>query len=152
MPGELIITCGAQCSGKTFWAKEYCETHRRSVRVERDQIRQLFGKPFGTDEKFITKERDRMIAEFLMRDCIVISSDVNLSHKTRAQLERIAAAHNAQVYYKLFTDVPLEECLERNSARPPETFIPPQAIRELYTNCIDNSSYLKNIPYERIIN
>lgn len=148
---ELIVCVGAMASGKSTWAKQYCADNPGSVRVERDYIRQLINAPFPTDEGAVTKTRDTMIREFLMRGLTVISSDVNLSHKTRAQIEAIASSCGAPVYYKLFTDVPLDVCLARNAARPPETFIPEQTIRNLHRDCITSGKFMKNIDPEKVI-
>lgn len=39
---KLILCRGIQGSGKTTWAKQYCKEHPNTIRVNRDDIRQMF--------------------------------------------------------------------------------------------------------------
>ena len=39
---KIILCRGIQGSGKTTWAKQYCKEHPNTIRVNRDDIRQMF--------------------------------------------------------------------------------------------------------------
>ena len=41
---KVILCRGIQGSGKTTWAKQYCKEHPNTIRVNRDDIRQMFSQ------------------------------------------------------------------------------------------------------------
>lgn len=82
-----------------------------------DDIRAFMNAEFPDDEGLVKMIRDTMIDNFLARGLTVISSDTNLSSKTRARLRAIAERHGADIHTEDFTGVPLETCLERNAER-----------------------------------
>ena len=40
---KIILCRGIQGSGKTTWAKNYCNEHPNSIRVNRDDLRAVMG-------------------------------------------------------------------------------------------------------------
>lgn len=150
---QLILTVGLPTSGKSTWADEYCASAPSTMQVERDQIRINFDLPFGTDEDEVTRiQRDEIGHHLFCGDDVVVS-DLNLSPKYRNKLVNWAKQKfpDVQVRYKLFTDVPLAVCIERNAERPPSTRIPEQTIRDLYYNLIATHKFMNGIKSEEIM-
>lgn len=149
----LILTVGLPASGKSTWADEYCAYTLETVQVERDQIRIEENLPFGTDEDRVTDIQRRMIYCELNAGNDVVVSDLNLSPKYRNKLVNWAKQRvpDVQVRYKLFTDVPLLTCIERNKLRPNSTRIPEQTIRDLYYNLIVTNKFMTGIRPEEIM-
>lgn len=129
---RIFMTTGLPASGKTTWAKAYVESNLTTVRVNKDEIREMLynGVYSAHREKLVLEVRDAVIKEALEANCDVIVDDTNLNPKHRMKLAEIAHEHNAVVEIKDFTDVPLEVCLERNAGRANP--IPEDAIRRMY--------------------
>lgn len=148
MMSKVILTVGAPGSGKSTWAKEYCAA-TGAVQVERDMIRLDHDLPFGTDEGRVTAIHRGYITAYLSKGCDVVVSDLNLSPKNRRSLIQ-HIGKDAEVWYKLFTDVSRATCLERNNQRPDR--VPDHVINDLYDNLIDTNKFNKGIgPQERIM-
>lgn len=116
---KVIITVGVPASGKSTWAEAYVNAHPRTIIVCRDDLRAMQGcMPIGTpdQEKVITKIQNGMIEIALAegKDCVVSNTNINKQH--RKNLIKFAHEHLADVEVKVF-DVPLEECIRRNTMR-----------------------------------
>ena len=89
---KIIATVGISGSGKTTWAKKYCEEDPKSrVIVGRDKIREmLYGRSendmkdyYATDgfmrrEKQVTQSQDTLVKMFLAKDITVVVDDTHL--------------------------------------------------------------------------
>jgi hypothetical protein len=72
-----------------------------------------------SNEKFILKLRDHIIRESLLAGKHIIVDDTNLNPIHVARMKEIAQeVGNTVVKVRDFTDVPLEECIERDKGRP----------------------------------
>lgn len=107
-----------------------------------DDIRTFLNAEFPDDEGLVKNIRDEMIRNYLSRGLTVISSDTNLSPKTRARLRRIAEAFEADIQVQDFTDVPIQVCLERNRDRYErgDFKVPDEAIIDMYERFIKEPS------------
>ncbi|MBD2201823.1 AAA family ATPase [Calothrix sp. FACHB-1219] len=118
---RLIIIQGLPASGKSTKAAELAASLINSVVVEMDEIRKEMGilnLPFNKEKETQVKQiRDSRIRKYLKDGKIVISSDTNLKQDTTKRLEEIAAQSRSTVEYISLTDVSLEECIRRDSAR-----------------------------------
>lgn len=120
---KTLIACyGLPASGKSTWALEHCLHHPEFVRVSKDDIRaeaRLMGWTWSyvAEKRDIIPERDRRIREALKAGFSAISDDTNLAKGHLNALAMIASMTGAAFEIHRF-EVPLEECLRRDAARP----------------------------------
>lgn len=122
---KLIICRGLPASGKTTWARRNVASalqpeYERMCRVNRDDIRQMLHD--GTFIKGITEDvviavRDASILAALRKGWDVISDDTNLKSRNVTDLLKLAAKTGAEVEFKDFTDVSVDECVRRDTKR-----------------------------------
>jgi predicted kinase len=117
---HLIVLKGLPGSGKTTFAKQYQADHPGTLRTNKDELRAVLhdGVYSKSNERFVLKVRDYVIDQALSEGHDVVCDDTNLAPKHLARMEEIAAKHGAIVEIKDFTDMPLEECIRRDLARP----------------------------------
>lgn len=123
---EIILCRGIQGSGKTTWAKQYCREHPNTIRVNRDDIRQMFSQKWSKElEQIVIDTELRAIDNALYEEMDVVVDDVsNLNKYTVDKIWDIVRKYQQMrsisdygiIYQDLFT--PLEECIERDSKRP----------------------------------
>lgn len=132
---KLIVTRGIQGSGKSTWAKEYCEENIASIRIERDMLRkQLFnhdkrGLLPKEHEDYITQAQTERIHHYLSVGWTVVISDTNLGSVQK--FVDLAKEYGVEFELKVF-DTPVEVCIERNAARPEQDRVPEEVIRKAY--------------------
>jgi predicted kinase len=105
---------GLPASGKSTWAKE-----QNIKRVNKDDLRLMIdnSKWSKNKERFILQIRDRIIEEALSIGESIIVDDTNLSPKHETKLREIAKKYNAEFEIKDFTDILVDECIERDKKR-----------------------------------
>lgn len=112
----LTITRGLPGSGKTTWART-----QPAWRVNRDDLRAMLRptwKHGDDDHETLCSAIQYAIIRELLHDRDVIIDDTNLRGDTMLALESIARIARAEFVVVDFTDVPLEVCIERDTARP----------------------------------
>lgn len=113
----LTITRGLPGSGKTTWAKAQPDAWR----VNRDDIRAMFTGPWDYSntvmERLVTSLQYEMIRVLLSRGRHVIVDDTNMRWTDVNALIKLAQESYALVKVKEFLHVPVEVCVERDSAR-----------------------------------
>lgn len=135
---KIILCRGIQGSGKTTWAKQYCKEHPNTIRVNRDDIRQMFSQKWSKElEQIVIDTELRAIDNALYEEMDVVVDDVsNLNRYTVDKIWDIVRKYQQMrsisdygiIYQDLF--IPLEECIERDSKRPNP--IGEEAIRNTY--------------------
>ena len=123
---KIILCRGIQGSGKTTWAKQYCKEHPNTIRVNRDDIRQMFSQKWSKElEQLVIDTELRAIDNALYEEMDVVVDDVsNLNRYTVDKIWNIVEKYQHMrsisdygiIYQDLFTS--LEECIERDSKRP----------------------------------
>lgn len=123
---KIILCRGIQGSGKTTWAKQYCKEHPNTIRVNRDDIRQMFSQKWSKElEQIVVDTELRAIDNALYEEMDVVVDDVsNLNRYTVDKIWDIVKKYQQMrsisdygiIYQDLFT--PLQECIERDSKRP----------------------------------
>jgi predicted kinase len=129
---RLLITRGLPAAGKTTFARGL---QPYVVRVNRDDIRiMLHGRRLFTPwaEGQVTAVQRTMVEALLRARAAVIVDDTNLRSRTVRDWARMAARFGAGFEVHDFTDVPLEECLRRDAARPAEERVGEAAIRSMH--------------------
>ncbi len=141
---DIIICKGLPGSGKTTWAKQFCEDHTDYVRVNRDELRAMRGLYWiPGDEAMITKWEQSCIREAVLYGKNVIIDATNFNkrflndlkyvivdafYKRRREeifnsiksfkfFEAYKAAFKQLYFTEQFFDLPLEVCIERDRAR-----------------------------------
>lgn len=128
---KLIVYQGIQGSGKSTAAKAFVmEDPNNRVRVNRDDIRLMLGKPFNPKVEGIVNEiEDAAIKAGMKNLKDVVSDNMNLNPKVLKYLEDLAFQYGYEIEYR-FIYTPLEECIERDSKR--EHPVGEKVIRETY--------------------
>lgn len=125
---KIILTRGLPASGKSTWAKEFVKnSNGKAKRVNKDDLREMIdaGVYSKTNEQMILNARDNLICNFIEGGAeTIIVDDTNFEEKHFDNIKGLTDAfnnlgrHNITVEYKDFLDVPLEDCLHRDSLRP----------------------------------
>lgn len=115
----IYMTKGLPASGKSTWAKEMQSSNPNILRVNKDDLRAMLhnGRWSRANEKQVLELRDQIIKSGLDRGMHVIVDDTNLSVKHFNRLSQLAKQYGVRLEVKDFTDVPLEECINRDLNR-----------------------------------
>ncbi len=135
----LTITRGLPGSGKTTWAREQAG----AVRVNRDDLRRmLHGGQIGLGwaEVQVTLAQRAQVEALLRAGVNVICDDTNLRPRIVRELAELALKCGADVVIRDFTDIPLEECIARDSTRPVDEQVGADAIRGMHQRYIAGRS------------
>jgi predicted kinase len=119
---KLVITRGLPASGKSTWARAWVsEDPLHRAEVNRDHLRLMMhglewsGNTYLEDQ--VTAAQHSAISALLAAGIDVISSDTNLRQRYVRDLAKIARRHGAAVKVIDMAQVPLETCIERDTAR-----------------------------------
>lgn len=129
---KVIILKGLPASGKSTWARKIIdENPGHYKRISKDDLRLMLdnGRWSKGNEKFILSVRDSLILQALKEGHHVLVDDTNL-HPKHEQAIRELVKGLATVEIKDFTDVPVEECIERDRRRT--NYVGEQVIRKMY--------------------
>lgn len=108
---------GLPASGKSTWAKDYIlySPNKKIIRVNKDDIRSMIVQPFNKDVEQLTVSLERGIVEkAVSAGYEVVIDNTNFNPKHLKDYTDVYGAKNIEV--KDF-DVPLEECILRDSKR-----------------------------------
>lgn len=148
---KLLVLKGLPASGKSTYARTLVE--QGFVRTNKDTIREeLFGEAYKRkDEKKVVKERNRQVIEALEQGKDVVVDDTNLNPMHIKDLLSIAKQYDAIFEVDdSFLDVPLEECIERDSRRENKARVGEQVIRRMFHEFVHKSRtalrYDANLP------
>ena len=122
MERKLILCRGIQGSGKSTWAKNYCKEHPNTIRLNRDDIRNMFSQKWSTYLEHIVKHSEYMsMITALSNGMDVILDDVSNLNKDTVELIKtyISQMHHPEtveiINHDLF--IPLQVCIDRDLAR-----------------------------------
>lgn len=130
MENKLIITRGLPASGKSTFAKAWVlEDPKNRIRVNRDDIRWMLG-PYWVPsrEDLVTRIENMMVQSAFSSGYSVIVDATNF-RKTERFVNMMPSDYTVEV--KDFTDVPIEECIRRDSTRD-EGCVGEEVIRGMY--------------------
>lgn len=124
----LFLTKGLPASGKSTWAKALVE-ETGAKRINKDDLRAMvdLGKWSPENERLITKIRNQAILTCLLEGADVVVDETSISPSVEGEVRGLA--HKAKAEFVLVTfDVPLGECLHRNSLREGTARVPDHVI------------------------
>ena len=127
---KVILCRGIQGSGKTTWSKEYCNKNVNTIRVNRDDIREMFGIKWSKKLEAVVKscEFEAIRSAINMGFNVVVDDVSNLNIETESVILSIIRQYNRAGFtfsknhkeciliHKDFF-IPLEECIKNDSKR-----------------------------------
>lgn len=126
---RVIFLKGLPASGKSTWAREFVTKHQHFIRINKDDLRAMFTSDFSKPkEGIVLWLRDFWIQTALGSWFGVVVDDTNFNPAHEDTIKAIAGIYWKDFEVKFF-DVPLEECIERNSKR--ENAVPEKVIRDM---------------------
>jgi predicted kinase len=144
---RLLITRGLPASGKTTFARKL---QPRVIRVNRDDLRlMLHGRRLFTEtaEGQVTHIQRMAVEALLAQRADVIVDDTNLRGSTVREWAVLAARFGASFEVHDLTEVPLDECLRRDAARPPDVRVGERNIRRMHDRYIAGRNLPLPVPY-----
>jgi predicted kinase len=150
---RLFISRGLPGSGKSTVAREMLAEHLNRLFAEgseklslslvsRDDFRKMFhGQRLGwaSQEALVTRAQEATIRELLTAGSDVFVHDTNLPDSAVARFERIARSVGARVEVVDLRDVPLEECIRRDSIRTGPARVGADVIRKMHDQHLNTS-------------
>jgi predicted kinase len=129
---HIVLMRGLPASGKSTHARSLIEKNGNYKRVNRDELRMMIdnGKHSTSKEKYIRKVELAIADLYLAEGFNIIVDDCNLSEHAMSMWREFAREHKVQMEVKDFTDIPVEECIERDRRRP--NYVGEQVIRKMY--------------------
>lgn len=143
---KCVILRGLPASGKTTWAKELVDAKPgKYKRISKDDMRAMFDNGHYTkgNEKFVLKARDALILLALQEGYCPLIDDTNLHPKHIETITELVKGL-AIIEIQDFTNVSLEECIERDKKRP--NYVGEQVIRRMYQD------FLQPVPTPPVYN
>jgi predicted kinase len=140
---RLFVLRGLPGSGKTSTARELVNEAIETLgvtRVSRDDFRTMFhgGRlGVGRQEQMVTVAMNAVIGKLLDLGTDVIVDSTNLRDSDIFAFEKIAAAHNARVHVLDLRDVPVTECIHRDSLRQGAAQVGADVIRGMFEEHIE---------------
>ena len=153
---KVIICVGLPGSGKTTWSKKEIEEKTKQgekwLRLNRDDIRNMFCCGYSQDSEPIVRKLEwDSITTALNFGYNLIIDDTNLTENhifmiTSAILKR-TITEEVFVDFKVFLDVPVDECKIRNALRPDKTRVPDHEIDRMAILANELKPKLENEKY-----
>lgn len=115
---KILVLMGLPASGKSSFAAKFIADNQSYRRVNKDSIRVMINFSAWTrkDENLVQSIRDAVIHEILTSGYNVVIDDTNLQQVHIDKFEQFAEYYGCELVFKYF-DVPLEECIARDSQR-----------------------------------
>jgi predicted kinase len=141
---KIILTRGLPASGKSTWAKKWvAEAENYRVRINFDDIRNMMG-PYNHDfwshkgkKKILMDMFRSFVNNAMLYSFDIVIDNMNLSDSAVNQVKELVSTFNRNcgdthydIEFKDFLDIPVEECIERDSLR--SNPIGEKAIKQIY--------------------
>lgn len=116
---QLIILRGLPGSGKTTWARDWCDNHPNAKRINKDDLRAMFDDGVYTfgNEQFINVAVEALIAAAHRAGKSVVIDDTNINPDHIRDFTELGQQLGYTV--RVFDiETPMEVCIERDAQRP----------------------------------
>lgn len=114
---KIIVLSGPPASGKTVFARDYIQTHKDCVIVNRDDFRSARGDYWvPSQEDYISDIEEAAVRSALKRGLTPIIDATNLNPKTISKWNTIADEFGVEVETKSFY-IPFKDAVERDRLR-----------------------------------
>lgn len=134
---KILVLKGCPSTGKSTFAKQFVKDNDRYVRINKDDIRRMFGEYWLPKREYLVECVEYAIAEeIVMNGWNVVIDDTNLNPKYTEQWKQLATDNNCEIEFKEFY-VPMEQAIEWDKNR--ENPVGETVIRKFY------EKYYKNI-------
>lgn len=151
---KIILTRGIQGSGKSTWAKKWCEEEPlKRIRWNNDDFRRMMGKYWVSQrEGMVTAMREAFLKAAMLRGYDIVVDNMNLYPKEEAYFRTIIddfnnlsmMDHTYELEFKDFLDITPEECIERDSKREGSNRIGRDVIMKTYNRYKERINKLKH--------
>jgi predicted kinase len=144
---RLLITRGLPASGKTTFAQKL---QPQVVRVNRDDLRRmLHGQRLYTQwaEGQVTHVQRASVEALLRAHASVIVDDTNLRQKAVREWAELAAKFGASFEVHDFTEVPVEECIRRDTERPAGDRVGAGVIQRMHDRYLKGKNLPLPVPF-----
>ena len=130
---KIIFLKGLPASGKSTWAREFVSKNRNWIRLNKDDLRNMLHDGVYTkeNENRVFNFRNQLLHAAMMDGLNIIIDDTNFNPYHEKLVKEVAQEYKAEFEVKFF-DVPLEECLRRNSQRVGKAKVPDEVIVDMY--------------------
>lgn len=139
---RIKITKGLPASGKTTWAKQWAEEKPDDrVRVNRDDIRKMFGKYWvPRRERLVTAIENECILHALSKGFEVVVDATNLKGTQRFHdlFEREGFSEVEIEVVDHFLEVSLKTCIQRDQQREGDDHVGKETIIRMYNKYLNN--------------
>jgi predicted kinase len=148
----IILTRGLPGSGKSTWADNTISILRNTVKVERDEMRQLHFKQYGKlsteQEEQVTRTQEALVRAYIGQGVNVIISDTHLPDRSVKRWQKIGLELGSEVLVQEFRNVPLETVLKNNAERNKyQKVVPESVIRDMHNRFIKGRDLDKEVTY-----
>lgn len=127
---KLIICQGIPASGKTTWSRNFIKDNDNWIRINRDDIRRMFGTYWVPSRERLVEAAEYAIAEqAAKKNYNIVIDDSNLNIKYIRNWTDFARSFNYDIEFKKF-NISLEEAIERDKSR--EFPVGEETIRNFY--------------------
>lgn len=140
----LTITKGLPASGKSTWANEQVRKSNGQIkRVNKDDLRAMLdaGEWSREREKEIIAMERTLVHSLLLDKFDVIVDNTHLGGDHESFYQNLALENGYEFEVKDFTDVPLQTCIDRDSARG-EKAVGKKTIMRMYNSYIKQKKHV----------
>lgn len=150
---KIIVTRGLPCSGKTTYVKEFCKKNPNFIRINEDDIKEIFCIREDSDRyNFLYDIKEKAVEsglilgfDIIIDECILHKEDIDFAEEAIAKYRSLSENFKVQIEYKDFFDINIDEILENNDRR--ENSIGVEAIASFYEDFVNEASKGKDSWY-----
>ena len=151
---KVLFLSGLPASGKSTWARAYCEKNTDWIRVSRDDLRSMRGKYWlPAQEKLITEMEKYCIIAALNKGYNIVIDATHLNQKNLAGktqfIKEYCSSRRIDIQFETKTfDLSVEKCIERDLKRA--NSVGEKVIRKFYDlylkPVIQSVEYVEGLP------